>query len=412
MTNFTQNLQQIAQFNIFFKRDDKILLVKNFFIFIFNILVFIAIILTGYFGYNNQRYIINDLDNNMELINPNEWGNLNLIPDNIRVLRGLMDMFIAIYIFMALVCWKYGYNFFKKDRTLAIIYILNFIPFFSLFGFVYNFKYFTKARWNSEFWYMFSTKKELKEEYKWGTWKRSLVLIEWLIFLPTLLFVFYSENDDNVFNVTWTNKFFFNSLFYFTIESNMITFMFLTLLLFFPSWIVFKNNFFQICVSSYIALVGLVWLFILLPNFVINNNVKFWSSYYLVSTLWLHIVNPFSFIAFSLILITRCKKNNNDVRTQSLLNILFFPIVYTTFITILPFNTGVSVYGWVTNLNPNLGIFTNLHELNSTIYFGKWYYVFVFVAVNIICFVIAYFFAYLEHRFKLKHNVLISEFKE
>lgn len=403
-----KNIEQITNFQIFFTKKEKLFLLKNFWIFSLQMIFFILIVIFAYYGYHNVTYIINDHLNDQNNIDPSKWGNLNLIPGDIRTFRGLMDMSIVIYIVLFGLSIKKAYNYFKKDKTLSILLILSFIPLFALAGFVYNFKYFTKETLIHEWKSFFSNDPALKEDYKWFSFKRNVILVEWIIFLPTIVFIFYSRSETTAFNVEWVKYFVFNTMFYFTIESNFACFVFLTILLFFPYWQVFKTNLIQISVTSYILLVGLIWLLILLPSFVINENIKYWTPYFKASTIWMHIVNPTTFLIFSLILILKCKKCNNVVRNKSLLHVLIFPLAYSLFVAILPFNTGVSMYGWVTNLNHNLAIFANLNKLDSKINYGEWYYIFAFVAVNIICLIIAYCLFYFEHRQKIKHNYLLS----
>lgn len=404
MREVIKNFRKISNFYEIFKLDKEIYLIKNFLVFFITFCLSICLIVFGLLAYYKVNIEINDTVNDLDnpIINPDDWINLNKMPDNIRIYRTLFDLFLVIYLFFLCYGFKKTYNYFNVDKILSLLYALSFFPLFSLMGAFYMGRYCSKNKFYYELWTIFGVDLDAKKEYSFKEWKRKLILLEWIIFLPTFVWIFYPTEGSNPYGVKWVDEFLFNTVCYFTIQSNLICLIFLTLFLFFPHWKAFNSNSFQIACTTYIAIVGSIWLFALLPSFIINENVKHWSSYDLVSTIWLHIINPISFVIVSLLLISKTKKTQNELEKTSVAYVAIYPLFYTLFTSILPFNAGFSVYGWITNLNSNLAIFPNIHLDHLKYNFGEWYYIFAFIGINIIVVVVSYLLFYYSYMVNLK----------
>ena len=84
-----------------------------------------------------------------------------------------------------------------------------------------------------------------------------------------------------------------------------------------------------------------------------------------------------------------------------------YPLMYTLYISILPFNTGVSIYSWVTNLNPNLAIFVN-YKNPGVKHYGTPLNVLWLLLANIIFSVVTFFYAYISRNAISKFNNDVS----
>lgn len=410
MKSRTRKINDIVRIDLFFSKNIKNDFLKNATIFLSILVLTISVIILGYYSYHNQNYVIDDKNNLISsTINSNNWANLNELPTSLRVIRGVFDLLLVWFIFFLVWSYKIAITNFinKKNYFLSFLFMLDFIPLVSLLGFIYNFKFFNKAKIYEQIWHFFGYDENLKQQFKFSGWKRKLILVEWIIYSPVILWFCYPNTSPNLWNVTWTSNYFFSVVMYFTTQSNVLCFVFLTCILIYPQWNIFKNNIFQITASTYIFLVGGVFMFILFPSLLINKNINYWSTYHLVSTFWLHVINPISFLIVSIILMRKTTKKHNDIINQSLCYILVYPWMYSLFLAILPFNTGVSVYGWITNLNNNLAIFVNLDVPNLKYNFGHIYYITAFIGINIIELTLATGFLYWNHRIENKTSTIL-----
>lgn len=373
--------------------------IKNTFVSSSLFLITILLIVTGFFGYygNSGNYVINDrlnlIGNSTSEMPPigesnpvTNWANLGMIPANLRVVRAVFDLSIVWTLFFYLYSIKIGFIYIKRKAKLfyCLFSFLNLIPIFSLIFIIVNCSknidiLIIKYQVNK----FFSSEDFLLRQYRIGSKKRLLLLLEWIIYLPLIPILFISDYNNSQLN-NWGNNFWFYTVSFFTLQGNMLVFLFVTLILFFPGWQIFKNNLFQIMATTYITIVTTVWCLILLPNFILTNTFPV-SIYGKISTIWIHIVTPWTFIWLSIYLMKTTYKfqcHRNIFKTAAL--VIVYPLMYALYLIILPFNTGVSVYSWVTNLNPNLAIFTNYLDSGSNINFGKPIYSVFFILQEII----------------------------
>lgn len=413
MNGFIKDFKKIANIYLPFKKRDYVYLIKNFILFTLSFIFFTSLIVLGYLSYHDTNIVINDkLNDPNKPVDINEWGYLNEVPIGLKTIRGVFDMNIAVCLFLFVLSCKKMYNFYHNEKKLAYLYFFSFIPLVSIAGFIYSFKYFSKMEFFKELRFLFGHDEICAREFAWGTKKRYLVLAEWIIYFPTIVFITYNTGSSNQWGVEWTESYFFSNVYYFTVQSNFLCFLFLTVLLFFPQWRIFRNNAFLIACTTYIIIVGGVWLFVLLPTFISHNNIMYWSQYYYASTIYLHIVNPISFFIMSMILILKSRRVSNEFNRMSIIYIAMYPFFYTIFVAILPFNTGASVYGWITNLNPKLAVFVNMDNNLEMYQFGEWYFIFAFFGVNMLIAIIAYLLMFLSYTTNLKRIALINYEKE
>lgn len=326
--------------------------------------------------------------------NGNQDFELKFLPVNVRLARAIFPVFLTWYVFASLWSIKSGLEFLRADcKLIGWLNIFSFIPVFSVYLLFY---FLIKANKNSIQHYktlLFTKDEILAEKYKWGTWRRNLVLALWIILSPVCFFFFFQETTELI-NVH-LNNLWFSSFNFFTIQTNAMIFIFTTILLLFPSLKIFKNNNLQITVTTYIFIVGFAWNAILLPTDISSGKVNELTTYDWVSTSWYHIVNPIVFVLVSLILIF---KQPFKVAT-SFINIfkigLVYPLMYLVFVAIIPFTAGISIYGTFTNPNPLL-----MNESGSS--YGNSIYFLLIIGFLFIFLIIIWILWFLDYRINLK----------
>lgn len=375
-------------------------LIKNTFILSFILIVGVILIFTCYYGYSgeNSKYIVNDLVNNpkepITESSANNWANLKGMPINVRVTRAVFDLSIVWFIFFYLYGLKIGIIYWKRrsKKYYSLLFFFSFILLIDIIFLFFNLiKNFDKYIIKTQIKYFFRKEDYLVHQFRIWTIKRKLLFLQWVIYLPLLPSLFYcSEPTYN----NWDTNFWFFTVSFFTLEGNLLVFLFLTLIVFFPGWQIFKNNLFQIMVTCYITIVTSIWCIILLPNFIVTNTfpTNKISQFF---TIWIHIITPWSFIPLSIYLIKTTRKQNYDNLTKAIVICAIYPLMYSLYIAILPFNTGISIYSWVTNLNPNLAIFVSYKNPKNRNY-GNPIYVLWFILANIIFSITTFFYAYIS----------------
>lgn len=398
---FWKDSKKIINYKKFINKNKNYSYIKNQLLFLFLFIFGLSFVLLAFFGYYNQSNYFNDLKNdlNTEKIDPHTWTNLKGMPLKIRAIRSVMNLVLVWYLFITIWSFKNGINIFLINKKLAYLYFFNFTIVVSIFAFLYNLKSFNKKNFYLEIKNFFRSDPLLKAQFKFSNWKRWLILIEWIIFSPLIIWILFPNSEiNNTFEVDWINNFFFYTIYYFTIEANLVCFSFLTFLLIYPQWKIFRNNSFQILSTSFIMLVCSIWSVFLLPNFIYTNEISQWSKHYYISTFWLHIINPLTFLVFSIVLLLKTEKKLIEIQNQSVILFVIYPLMYSLFIILLPFTSGVSVYGWATNLNSKLAVFQNFYS--NTYYFGKWWYIFLILLTNILVTFYSYFFTYISYKNK------------
>ncbi|MEG2245800.1 MAG: DUF1600 domain-containing protein [Malacoplasma sp.] len=288
--------------------------------------------------------------------NGNQSFTLDNLPVSVRLERALFPVFLTWYLFSSIWSIKTGCDFIKSDRKLIGWFnILSFIPLFSIFLFFYFLSKTNKESLNYYKTLLFQQDDHLKEKYKWGSWRRSLILCLWIVLLPACVFFFYKDGAESI-PPDHTSNLWFSSFNYFTIQTNAMILLFTTILLFFPGLKIFKNNNLQITITVYIFIVGFAWNAILLPSDISSGKVHTMNAYEWVSTSWFHIVNPIVFVVTSLVLIFKQPYKMSTSFSTIFKLAMVYPTMYLIFVAIIPFTAGVSIYGTFTNPNPLLGL--------------------------------------------------------
>ncbi|MCF0217682.1 MAG: DUF1600 domain-containing protein, partial [Malacoplasma sp.] len=366
--------------------------------FVVSILLIICLVtfFTGFFSYYQQDVVINDLNNPLQqLIDDNNkynWANLSGIDTNLRVLRAVFDLSLAWTIFLYCYVLKIAITLQikKVSKLFSWLLIFSIIPIIAfLFLSLNAFKNYDSLIVKYEIKAFFSKKTYLERQFKLFSLKRNLIFIEWILYLPLIACIFLyrpSVSFDN-----WSHNFWFERISYFTIQANLLVFLFLTLILLFPWWQIFKNNNFQIVATTYISVVTLIWCLVLLPNFITTSTFsRGWLR--IASTIWLHVVQPWTFIGLSIYLLRSTYKQEYPI--WKIVSIaLIYPCIYELYLIILPFNTGVSIYSWITNLNPFLYTFVNHAIPNSIRHIGRPTYFVFFILMFLIFSVISFLYS-------------------
>ena len=217
----------------------------------------------------------------------------------------------------------------------------------------------------------FKTDYNLKETYSRKSWQYILAIIMFIFMLQTLFCTFYTDKhtpetfyylfNNSLEEITYKGLW-FRSLHFFTVQTNLLCLLFITLFVINPGLKIFKYNSFLIYCTTYILIVGLVYDLILLPTNVISNKTADWDWFNWYSTIVLHFINPIFFVTFGLLLITHKRKFNG----LNLIDFTFWgmliPLAYLVYSSACSFISPVSVYGYFTNLNP---LVLTSNDLNS-----------------------------------------------
>ena len=188
---------------------------------------------------------------------------------------------------------------------------------------------------------------------------------------PTFWLTWFPEygdfSDPNLHNL-W-----FEGYHYFTIQTNLLCFIYCFVFVVYPKMKLFNKDSILICLMSYLFIVGFTYDFIMFPS--ISKDK--WGIIKWIKSCWDHIVNPILFIAIGIYNLYFSCKNRNVY--QDYFTILKFgmiiPSIYLLYALVLPFVTNCSVYWFITNCNPNL---VN-EQPNSLLKYGEWYLVFVMI---------------------------------
>lgn len=287
--------------------------------------------------------------------NGNEAYSLIDLPVHVRLARSLFPVFLTWYIFASLWSIKSGFDFIKSNCNLiGWINIFAFIPFFSIYLLFYFLSKIDKETIKYYKILLFEQSEVLKQKYEWGSWRRNLILALFIVVLPVAFFFFFEDTTETEYAKLYLNNLWFSSFNFFTIQTNAMVLIFTTVLLLFPSLKIFKNNNLQISIAVYIFVVGFAWNTILLPTDISFGATSSMSTYDWISTSWFHIVVPITFVITSLILIFKQPYKTSTPFSNIFKLGLVYPLMYLTFVAIVPFTAGISIYGTYTNPNPLL----------------------------------------------------------
>lgn len=165
--------------------------------------------------------------------------------------------------------------------------------------------------------------------------------------IVNLLSIFFAMLPTRAFNldIIW-----FKSLSFYTIQTNVLLCITMWIYIAQPRLKIFKNNNWLIVLATYIFVVSIVYS-ISIPF--LNFTKKYADNYRMVKTCFYHFINPFLFCSLAIFLMIKYKSKNERffdiLRRASIL-----PTIYLLYLISLPFVSGVSVYGRITNGNPHL----------------------------------------------------------
>ncbi|MGL5732742.1 MAG: hypothetical protein ACRCXE_01610 [Metamycoplasmataceae bacterium] len=187
----------------------------------------------------------------------------------------------------------------------------------------------------------------------------------------------------------------FGPLSTFTSLGNYTCFLFMFSFSLFSRKIAFRNNTIMLAVASYIFVVLAIYWGYLFPQSLQNNDYVILFQW--VRTSWTHAVVPFLVIGFTItsILISKSKPTNFK---SLVLKGVPFPLAYGVYIYSIPFYTRWSVYGGLTNMNPNMDTSVGIEGVTKT---GNYLMIIAFLGLAAL-FVFVFFcfwsFAYLVNK--------------
>lgn len=345
---------------------------KNFLLLIVQILIFIPMVICIVFGFNstNSNLPVQEISENTAT-----YRSISLF---------LILWYIAIYCFIVST---------KSSKTIQILNILSFIPIFNIINILYII---FKNNWCFFLlWFKSNFEPDWKLDmvYSRASWKYKMMIALLVIMTPIIVLVLYQKSDYlNTYpnngdgDIIVYNNLWFCSLQYFTIQTNLLCYLFVLLFVIKPNMKIFKHHTFLISCIVYIFVVGVTYDFALFPIKIVNGEIYDWNWYKYLTNIYEHLINPIAFVTCGLILI--CKDNPQILRLkykQYIIYTMIVPTIYLIYALIMPFVTNVSVYGFVTNCNPDV---YNEMVIDSTNFMshGQWYNIF---------FIIGYWFLFI-----------------
>lgn len=329
---------------------------KQFFLILFNIIMFISFAITIGIGFSA------------------EYINLSVekIPINIQSSRAVSIFFLSWYLFSSFWLIKLGL---EKSKNNFELDCLSFVPFIGMIMLIHLT---ILVGWKT-FWKFiienFSSSNELKQLYSRKSPKYIVSCIICILMFPVAIIVWMPEYISN-FGVSGFDLFnvWFFGIHYFTLQTNLLCVLFLIIFIIHPHFKIFKSNTFLIWCLSYIVIVSGTYNLGLLPINVLTGTIDNWTSYKWFKTMYEHVVNPLLFLGYSIFVIFWTPNMKQRQFMTTLKFGMIIPTIYLFYALILPFITTQSVYGIPTNCNPNLS--------NGTTFmpYGAWYMCFVILA--------------------------------
>ena len=282
-----------------------------------------------------------------------------LLPVSVQVDRTLIIISFIIYIFCAFASlWEISKI---DDKKIKKIYFLTGGLFVWLIM-PYTFFLAHKNKSYQKFWKYLKTQKEADEQINFYKLKMNLKNKRFdRVFWNTIFFIFitlivivdfaliwlheeYNQDDPN-------SNILFNTFSYFTQLTNFAIIIFVCVFSFAHQTITFRNNTLLILMTAYITVVGVMFWGYLLPFGNFEGDYSHLQT--LVKTIWLHAVTPICFSIFAINSIFTSKEKTNSFLRTSIVGTIY-PVFYAFFSYSLPFYARHSVYGSITNLNPNM----------------------------------------------------------
>lgn len=214
---------------------------------------------------------------------------------------------------------------------------------------------------------LFSSDSELKQCYSRRNWKYIMMVCCLIVMTPVLAFIFY--RDGWSFKV-YTNEgveikhyynWWFNSMQYFTIQTNLLCYLTLLCFVVKPSWRLFKSRTVFISTATYLLIVGVTYDFVLFPSHIASGAVSHWTAYEWGTNVFEHLIDPLAYCGCSIALLAQNKKGMPRDYLTTVKFGLIIPTVYLTYALCNTFVSDQSVYGWFTNCNPSVYTSTKSH---------------------------------------------------
>lgn len=299
----------------------------------------------------------------------NEWKNsaLYLIPENIQIIRCINLFVIGWYVLISLVIWN-EYDTHKLNTKNKIVSLFSFTLFPLIYLSISYFKFLKISNISSLMKDIFKSNYDDEIKIKRCSFIYIFSCILLLIFsiaIPALAFYVSPNNEIKIWfpndprPLIWSDLW-FNSLQFFTIQSNFFCLVVLIIFVINPNMKIFKNRILLIIATINIVVVGFVYNSILLPNYIITNEIENWDVQKYLSLAFNHIFNPITFLVFFIVLNTKYKKKIEIKFRNYLIATIILPTIYIIYAVFQSFVANTSVYGFATNLNPNV-----LTDLNT-----------------------------------------------
>lgn len=204
-------------------------------------------------------------------------------------------------------------------------------------------------------------------------------LLFWITFIISCVglgFIFsYHANEP------LDNYFIFNTVSFFTQENNFLFWLFLVLFMFLNKKQLFSNNTYLLYATSYLLIVGIVANLMIGPYIYEKGTDKFTSAYPIIKFIWMHVINPTMLTWFCVNSLAQNYVKPIDFK-PFIGNFVVYPIFYGIYLYSIPFMCHYSIYGRLTNLNPNMYNELNNHMGNPLWIFGCIGLVVIFILIG------------------------------
>ncbi|MGL4617306.1 MAG: DUF1600 domain-containing protein [Mycoplasmoidaceae bacterium] len=376
------------------------------FLAIFGILFFVLTIPTwSEYGYSFLKY-----DHKLE----------NIIPIDIQIFRGASYLSLILYLtfsFLSIYCIK---NIDSKDARKILFFSLGiFVNFFLPYIIYFSLK---NGYYRS---FLKNINEKGKQENGIYKSKKFYVCSNHFLYKIFTIFCFMVSvtaiiiaiipmitTDTRFDSNNVRSNFFFGSLSFFTIQINFLTFLFMLSFILFGNRVLFESNKYLIHVASYIFIVMIVFWILIFPKSIDEIMISYPKVFDIIKTTWHHGVNPFVFTIFTIWTLKITKRTPFNLN-KLLIDHSLYPLVYGTYIYGLPFFTQTSIYGRITNINPNSISYYDVRynlSVESGEYIpssGMWENFFIIIPIAISILFVLFIFWYLTILFS---NSKIKEF--
>ncbi|MGL5617766.1 MAG: DUF1600 domain-containing protein [Metamycoplasmataceae bacterium] len=282
------------------------------------------------------------------------------LPVSVQAYRAILMLILTLFVLMSVLSvWEMTKI---KNKNIRITYFSS-IGLLTWILLPYTFFLAAKNKSYSQFWTYLKTKKEAIEQINLATWwlsfnnkkKKDILFWNTTLFLFLILIVLVD------FSLIWINmdytyddpnsNIMFNTFSYFTQWTNFAIIFFVFIFLVAHETIIFRKNTLLILMATYITIVGVVFWSFLIPFGNIEESYSILTD--LIKTIWLHLITPMVFSAFTICsLFVSKEKPSTYCKTAALSGP--YPMTYGMYAYSLSFVTRHSVYGFITNINPNM----------------------------------------------------------